>query len=74
MEFAVPTRGESRLTSNSKNNGYPVWHGSQIAFASDRDGSFGVYQQEKNGVTPAQLLDKDGGYPLDWSQSKGALL
>jgi hypothetical protein len=61
---------DSQFTSNSKENFGPVWSpdGEQIVFGSDRDGKLSVYQKAANGVTPEQLLDKDGGYPIDWSQ------
>ncbi len=62
---------DTQFTSNFKQAFAPVWSpdSTQIAFASDRDGGISVYLKAANGVTPdAQLVDKDGGFPQDWSQ------
>ncbi|HYL37300.1 MAG TPA: protein kinase [Bryobacteraceae bacterium] len=51
---------------------FPVWSpdGSHIAFRSNRDGPFDVYQKATSGITPDEALDKDARQkrPEDWSR------
>jgi Tol biopolymer transport system component len=62
----------SRLTFDSKNNNMPIWSpdGSQVAFASTRDGGSNIYQKATNGAAPDELLDNAARtkLPLDWSR------
>ena len=62
--FTVPaTGGDARqLTTNAAYDAYPVWSpdGRQIAFASDREGSFDVYVISAQGGTPARLTTNSG--------------
>ncbi len=62
----------SRFTFGPKFNGMPVWSpdGSRIAFTSNRDGAFNVYQKATSGTAPDELLDKAPHIkaPIDWSR------
>ncbi len=57
--FSVPVEGglASQLTSHPGYDTRPVWSpdGKQIAFASNREGSFDIYIMPKGGGTPKQL-------------------
>jgi Tol biopolymer transport system component len=48
-----------RLTNNNSQEMLPVWSpdGSQIAFASDRDGDFEIYIMQEDGTNIRQLTD-----------------
>jgi serine/threonine protein kinase/Tol biopolymer transport system component len=62
----------SRFTFGAGNNISPVWSpdGSRIVFASDRDGSFSLFEKPSSGQGEEKLLVKsDGGRIIacDWS-------
>jgi Tol biopolymer transport system component/predicted Ser/Thr protein kinase len=61
-----------RFTFDSKSSYMPVWSpdGSQIAFASNRDGTANLYQKATGGVAHDEALDKSyrGKRPTDWSR------
>ena len=62
----------SPLTINSGSNMLPVWSpdGKRIAFRSDRDGGYNIYQKAVDGSAADIILDKDSRstkLPLDWS-------
>jgi Tol biopolymer transport system component len=63
---------QTRLTFNAADEANPLWSpdGSHIAFASDRDNSFGVYQKNSSGLGDEELLLKgtDRVIPDQWSQ------
>jgi len=68
----------SRLTSNPALEGYPVWSpdAKRIAFASNRDGQFDLYQKNSSGAGEEEVLlrsDHDK-YPQDWSRDGRFLL
>jgi serine/threonine protein kinase len=56
----------SRLTFDDGQDIWPTWSpdGSEIVFASDRSGSFGIYRKRSNGMGEDQLL-----YATDSTQS-----
>ncbi len=60
-----------RFTFKPSLNVWPVWSpdGASIVFASDRDGSFALYQKPSTGATDEALLLKMGSNagPVDWS-------
>jgi len=62
----------SRFAFGSDEDNSPVWSpdGSQIIFASDRDGPFNLYRQPANGVNNAELLlsSSDDKAPVSWSR------
>jgi eukaryotic-like serine/threonine-protein kinase len=63
---AVP----SRFTFNSMLSRYAVWSpdGSHIAFVSNRDGFFKIYQKAVSGSSPEELLHTTPpAWPDDWS-------
>ncbi len=68
----------SRVTFNAAGSGYPLWSpdGTQIAFASSRLGSAGLYQKPANGAGEEQLLAKLNGFigPSSWSPDGRNLL
>lgn len=63
----------SRLTFDPRNDTYPVWSpdGSRIAFGSDREGGFNLYQKLSNGAAGEELLLKSSSdaivAPYSWS-------
>ncbi len=70
--FKVPAEGGAAiaLTINSAYNGYPVWsHDSkEIAFASDRYGSFDVYIMQADGSSVNRLTFNSGkDIPYDFT-------
>ena len=72
--FLVPvTGGEARqLTTNAAYDACPVWSpdGTQIAFASDREGSMDVYVVSARGGIPTRLTTGSGNEtPMAWSDA-----
>ena len=72
LEFA---RGvATRFTFDPAEDRNPVWSpdGSKIVFASQREGSWGIYQKTSNLVGGEGLVYKSGGsaapFPTDWSR------
>lgn len=61
----------SRFTTDPANDDNPLWSpdGSSIAFASDREGVFNLYQKVASGGGPEEVLFKSGEwkFPDDWS-------
>jgi Tol biopolymer transport system component len=68
----------SRLTSNPAIDDYPVWSpdAKRIAFASNRDGRFDLYQKDSSGAgeEEALLRSDHNKYPQDWSRDGRFLL
>jgi Tol biopolymer transport system component len=68
----------ARLTTDPGNESYPVWSpdGKQIAFGSDRKGSFDLYRTPAgvSGQEAALLENGDRKDPLDWSSDGRYLL
>ncbi|HEV8241436.1 MAG TPA: protein kinase [Thermoanaerobaculia bacterium] len=66
------TAGSTRLTFNRWNDIYPVWSpdGRRIAFTSDRDGRYNLYEKAANGSgEETRLLRSDlWDFPEDWSR------
>jgi TolB protein len=62
--FVMDSNGTSitRLTNNSANDGLPTWSpdGQTIAFASDRDGTWGVWAMNPDGSNQRKLLTMEG--------------
>ena len=62
--FAVSASGGQarQLTTNAAYDAYPIWSpdGSQIVFASDREGSMDVYIMSCKGGTPTRLTTHSG--------------
>ena len=65
--------GLTRLTSHPTHDWFPVWSpdGTEMIFASDRDGRVGFYRTSTTGATGEQrvfLAPSTGGFfPTDWS-------
>jgi eukaryotic-like serine/threonine-protein kinase len=61
----------SRLTFDPASDRFPVWSpdGTRIAWSSDREGSFQIYQKLASGVGPEELLLKSEipSLPTSWS-------
>jgi Tol biopolymer transport system component len=63
----------SRLTFDPRNDTYPVWSpdGNRIAFGSDREGGFNLYEKLSNGAAGEELLLKSSVdatvAPFSWS-------
>ena len=59
-------------------DGYPVWspNGSEIAFQSDRNGSYDIFVKSTAGTGPAKELLRAPGnqWALDWSRDGRWLL
>jgi Tol biopolymer transport system component len=57
----------TQLTTSPGNDGLPVWSpdGKNIAFVSDRSGSWGVYIMPGTGGTPTKVADW-GEEHADW--------
>lgn len=68
----------TRLTFDPAQDRTPVWapDGSHIAFTSDRDGVYNLYQKLSSGAGADELLLKSGGnkFPSDWSRDGRFLL
>lgn len=68
-----PSSGErpSRFTFDTANDPFPVWSpdGSQIAWASNRDGTYHIYRKPSSGSGADELLLDGDGFklPTDWS-------
>jgi len=69
--------GSTRLTFNRWNDIYPVWSpdGRRIAFASDRDGRYNLYEKAADGSgEEAPLLRSElWDFPEDWSRDGSSL-
>jgi Tol biopolymer transport system component/predicted Ser/Thr protein kinase len=67
-----------RFTFEPSLESTPIWSpdGSKVAFASNRDGLYNIYQKESGGTgTEQALLKSDASkYPLDWSPDGRYLL
>ena len=68
----------TRFTVDRSLDGYPVWSpdGSQIAFNSDRNGSYDIFVKSAAGTGPEKELLRAAGdqWPLDWSRDGRWLL
>ena len=68
----------TRLTTDRAMDGFPVWspNGSEIAFQSDRNGSFDIFVKSTAGTSPEKELLRAPGnqWPLDWSRDGQWLL
>ena len=69
----------TRFTTHPKEDVFPVWShdGSRIAFQSNRDGTFGLYQKGTTGVASEELLlnlGDVGSIANDWSPDGQFLL
>ena len=62
----------SRFTFHPTTNAAQVWSpdGAQVAFSSNHEGFFGIYQKASSGVGQEEILDKDSRVklPRDWSR------
>ena len=72
-------RGAStRLTFGGSTNGYPIWSpdGSEIVFASNREGRFNMYRKPANGAKEEELLlrTNENVRPESWSRDGKYLL
>lgn len=70
--YTVPTTGgkASQLTTHAAYDTRPVWSpdGTQIAFASNRNGNFDVFRMDKEGGAPTQLTTHSANeYPETFS-------
>jgi Tol biopolymer transport system component len=70
--------GITRFTTDRSMDGFPVWSpdGSEIAFQSDRNGSYDILVKSVAGTAPATEVLKGPGnqWPLDWSRDGKWLL
>jgi len=61
----------TRMTNNRSDDVSPVWSpdGAQIAFASNRNGRFQLFQKPASGIGDEQLIEgtDDDAYPSSWS-------
>ena len=68
----------ARFTFGSLVDAYPVWSpdGRRIAFSSNRDGAYNLYQKPANGATDEEVLLKSGEdkIPTSWSRDGRFLL
>ena len=68
----------TRFTAERSLDGIPVWSpdGSQIAFLSDRDGSYDIFMRPSSGAGSETTIVKAAGnqWPLDWSRDGRWLL
>ena len=68
----------ARVTFDASHNSGPRWSpdGRTIAFASDRDGIYQIYQKSSSGVGPDELVLKSGdwNWPQDWAPDGQAML
>lgn len=64
--FWMDSQGDNvtQLTNDSAQDLYPAWSpdGSQIAFVSDRDGSYAIYAMASDGSAIRRIVGGDGGY------------
>jgi Tol biopolymer transport system component len=62
----------SRFTFHASINRFPVWSpdGGRIVFASDRNGTYDLYQRASNGTGDDEILFQSATikYPYDWSR------
>ena len=70
----LPEGATTRFTFNPADDYYPVWSpdGSQIVFASNREGSFGLYQKPSSGAGNEESLLKSAADvgPYSWSPDR----
>ena len=63
---------ETRLTSDASGNIAPIWSptGDRIVFASNRTGTYNLYQKAASGSGPEELLLRNSllNVPLQWSR------
>ena len=76
--YSVSTNGGQarQLTTNAAYDTHPIWSpdGRQIAFASDREGSFDVYVMPCNGGTPNRITTSSvAEEPLAWTDNSHVL-
>ena len=68
----------TRFTFDPTQDGYPLWSpdGKQIAFESNRKGTYQIYWKPANGVGSEELLfeSPNSKWPLDWSRDGRFLL
>jgi len=59
------------LTDDPASDGLPAWapDGSGLAFASNRDGTWGLYLMEPNGGNPHKILILGPSLP-DWTMQR----
>jgi Tol biopolymer transport system component len=77
--FVMDSNGGNvtRLTNDRGNDGLPAWSpdGSTIAFASDRDGAWGIWAMNPDGSDQRKLFNMggspDGVVGFDIDNSKG---
>lgn len=76
--FDLQNGGFSPLTFNPASSEIGCWSpdGSQIVYASNREGSFDLYRKVVSGATPDQLLLRSPffKFPTDWSRDGRFLL
>jgi len=69
--FDLTRNTETRLTFDSVHNSNPIWSldGSRVAFFSDRNNVYGIYQKNADGTGQDQLLTKLNAPAIleDWS-------
>jgi Tol biopolymer transport system component len=71
--------GLTRLTSHPTNDWFPVWSpdGTDMIFASDRDGRVSFYRTSTTGATGEERLflapSTGGFFPTDWSDDRRTL-
>ena len=76
--YTVPANGgkATQLTTHPAHDTRPVWSpdGSQIVFASDRNGNFDIFVMDKEGGSPKQLTTHSANeYPETFSDAKHIL-
>jgi Tol biopolymer transport system component len=70
--FDVVRGASTRLTFGGSVNGFPIWSpdGSEIVFASNREGRFNMYRKRPNGAKDEELLlqTNENTHPESWSR------
>lgn len=64
--------GLKQLTSNTANDGLPVWSpdGKTLAFVSDRGGAWAVWAMGADGANARKLFDLEGDLGPDWTREQ----